>query len=264
MLGKQKVIVSLTTISTRLPTLSAVVESLFNQTHKADHIVLNISLDSHLLDQGIRFEQLPETIRKIAVAGELEVYFCKNTGPYRKIMPVLERFGDEDYFIATADDDVLYPPEWLEVLLKTALTHRCIAAYRCRLMQRAGSGFTPYGQWPLLRAEQTPLGMDILPTGRDGVLYHASHFQDREALRALMALAPMQDDVALRFTTLASGIPVAVAPRQLTSMPGDYEFQDASHTDEALWVLNYKGRNDQTISACADWVRQHRPVKLAV
>lgn len=259
MAESKKIIVSLTTISTRLHTLDRVMAGLMNQTRKAERVILNISLDPFMMDMGIRFEHLPEQTRRYALAGVIEIYFCRNTGPYRKIIPTLQRYGVGDYYIVTADDDVLYPPEWLEVLYATAVSNNCIASYRCRQILFSGTGFTPYRDWPLLKAQGSVPAQDRLPTGRDGVMYHASYFQDRETLRQLVQLAPLQDDVALRFTTLSTGIPVAIAERQSTSAPGGHEFPDASPTNAALWVMNYGGKNDEAIAACYGWIRKHRP-----
>ncbi|WP_454916396.1 hypothetical protein [Xanthobacter sediminis] len=266
----QPVYVSLTTISSRLDVLDVVVHSLMNQTRPADKIILNISLEPFMLDRGIRFEDLPPRTRAAAASGTLELYYCRNTGPYRKVLPVLDRFADTDYLIATADDDVAYPPEWLEVLVATALEYRCIAAYRCREMTVAHNRLGPYNDWPLVTGRahlrnirgRSP-SLSLFPTGRDGVIYSSDHFRDKKALAHLQAIAPAQDDLAFKFLTLLQGVPVALAPREATSAAEQWEFPEAGGGRKAtLWDLNRHGENDAAAARIAAWCATHRNFRL--
>ena len=184
---REPVFISLTTIRARLPVLDQVLETLLRQSLRADRIMLNISIDPYALDAGIRFEQLPVRTREWAVAGKIEIYFGRNIGPYRKIMPTLQRFSGIDYFVATADDDVLYPEDWLEGLVAAARSHGCVAAYRCRLMEHHGAALTRYNSWsfPVTEDDFRAHGLDratpslrLFPNGRDGVIYHSRHLKD--------------------------------------------------------------------------------------
>ena len=267
---RQPVFISLTTIADRLNTLDQVLERLIYQNLPADRIILNLSLEPYMLDFGIKFEQLPPQTRKWVVAGKVEIYYVRNTGPYRKIVPTLERFGKEDCLIANADDDVLYPPEWLEVLVDTAQTYQCVAAYRCRLMEGSGEKLKPYAAWPLLVFPSTlkqreiddlhPL-MRLFPTGRDGVIYHSKHFRDVQALHALQSLAPGQDDITLKFVMMLAGVPAIMAPRERTSAPLT-EFRSSLAGGELLWPANSSGKNDVALASVVEWCRLHRGFNL--
>jgi Glycosyl transferase family 2 len=211
------VFASLTTISSRIGYLDEVIESLNAQTLRAEKIVLNVSRDSFALDEGISFEDLPTATRKLAVQGRVEVYFTRNTGPYRKLLPLLRRMQGEDCLIASADDDVIYPPRWLEGLRDAFVEHRCVVAYRCRAMRIKDGTFAPYNTWPVFFFGKEPDYTDvrdearqllICPTGRGGIMYHPSFFPALDLVERLRTLAPMQDDLAFRFATLVQGIPV--------------------------------------------------------
>lgn len=255
-------IVSMTAISPRLSTLTSVVESLLGQTLAPDRLMLNISTDAYLQDGGVRFETLPARLRRYAVKGDVELYFGRNSGPYRKILPTLQRLGGVDALVVTADDDVRYPPSWLSGLVECALAHDCVAAYRCRRMLIHDEAFAPYQSWPLLTSagDYRRRGIDpdlpsrwLFPTGRDGVAYRAGHL-DLPTLQALRALAPMQDDVALKISTLLKKIPVVRAPRERTEEPDGVEFTGLS-MQGALFATNATGSNDEALRAVAQWLR---------
>jgi hypothetical protein len=229
--------------------------------------MLNISCDPYMADRGIRFEDLPIRTRKWMIAGDVEVYFCKNTGPYRKLLPVIERLGCGNFLVATADDDVLYPPEWLEGLANVAIPHNCVAAYRCRVMQWKGGELAPYNHWPVLAcaADLKARGMEdstpyrqLFATGRDGVMYHASYLRDIDALRQLRLLAPGQDDIAFKFTTLMAGVSVAKVARREGSTAAPCEFPAAVSGGSSLWANNSTGRNDEVLAEVIEWCRRHR------
>ena len=74
----------------------------------------------------------------------------------------------------------------------------------------------PYRKWPLLRPELTVgygdirpefRGLFTLPTGNDEILYHPRFFKHRQLLPELMALAPLQDDLAFKAAMLISSVP---------------------------------------------------------
>ena len=59
----------------------------------------------------------------------------KNTGPYRKLLPLLKDKWDEDCIIITLDDDVIYYTKLIKNLVNDYNKHKCSIGYR---------GFTPY------------------------------------------------------------------------------------------------------------------------
>ncbi len=259
------VYVSLTTISSRLDNLDRVLGAIINQKFKADKIILHVSIEPYMLDQGIRFEQLPQKTREWVNYGIVELYYCANIGSYRKILPLIERHSDKEYLIVTADDDVFYPSDWLEVLHNTCIKYDCVAAYRCRAISLEKGELKPYGTWPMVTPNTLrALGMDasspsklIVGTGRDGIMYKSAHLKDLAALRDLQKIAPGQDDIALKFLTLMAGVPVVRAPREATMHPSGLEFPGFA-TKTSLWASNSLGKNDEAVTAIARWCYEHR------
>jgi len=100
-----KLLVSLTTISHRVDSLHAVLETLLSQTRPPDELHLFLSDHAHLLDAGIR--HVPKALTLLANSHRLHIHYVKNTGPYRKLLPLLRRTWDEDVCIVTVDDDTL-------------------------------------------------------------------------------------------------------------------------------------------------------------
>jgi hypothetical protein len=250
------VFVSLTVIRSRLHAFDSVINSLVNQTLSPDKIILHISRERYLIDDGMNFEDLPDATRQLIISGRVELYFTPNTGPYRKILPALERFGSGDFLLATADDDVLYPTRWLEGLYEAALDSQCICAYRCRMMSIENGKFAPYMSWPILFSQRGTAGSEsvegtapsllVCPTGRGGVIYHSRFFQDLDIIRQLQVLAPAQDDLALKFASLAARIPVR-AVHFSKAGAAVWEFPSSRERGRALFEYNFGGRNDEVL-----------------
>jgi hypothetical protein len=256
------IFVSLTTISSRVRNLDSVIGSLLRQTCKPDKILVNVSLSGFMLDSGIRFEQLPDLTRRWATAGIVELYFCENSGPYRKVLPTIRRFRDRTFLLVTADDDVVYPPEWLEVLVRTASEHQCTAAYRCRVISLEGTALAPYSSWQLAGENGVQSGAidwklpsrRIFPTGRDGVAYFSEHLGDLPIIQSLAGLAPGQDDITLKFANSLKLIPAVVAPRSATSDPNNGAFTGLA-VEGTLWMGNSTGTNDAVLAEVVNWCK---------
>lgn len=244
------VTVALTTIRARLPQLPLVVGSLLRQTRAPDQILLSISAEPFMLDEGVRFADLPAALRDLAAAGRLDVLAVPNTGPYRKLLPALRQHAGSPRLVATADDDMLYAPTWLAGLLERFEAGPAVCAYRCRAMATLGGRFARYARWPLLPAGPDAHGdapphlhpLLTIATGVRGVLYDAAFFPDLDLLDALRALAPGQDDLAFKAASLCGGIPTALvhrpgadAGRPKGVLPGDTLFESNKRANDGAW-----------------------------
>jgi len=104
------IVISLTSIPSRLETLDIVIKSLLNQSIKATSIILwlNISLKN----------KIPKKLLKLQ--GKIFVIkYCDGNNSFRKLLPTL--IENPKSTIVTCDDDVIYPPNWLENLYSTHL-----------------------------------------------------------------------------------------------------------------------------------------------
>ena len=202
-------IVTLTSTSRRLPVLRHTLLSLLDQQCRADRIVLCISKEPYLIDEGIK--QLPAWLTAMVEQGEVEINWVENTGPYRKLMPVYRAASDEDW-IVTCDDDVIYGPGWLSSLVQTAKQHpSAIVCGRARRPVRNPLGRRQsYLNWQVV-----PLGSrgkDLLPIGIAGVLYRKP-LLDRDTMFSedYRKLAPKQDDLWFSLARQMVGTEVVVS-----------------------------------------------------
>ena len=112
----KELIISLTSYSERFNTLPLVLNSLQNQTILPDKIELWIEENDKPL--------LPDKIYKFKA---INIKICENgLFSYKKIIPSLKE--NDDRFIATFDDDIIYPNNSLEALIeqyKISRQHCC-------------------------------------------------------------------------------------------------------------------------------------------
>lgn len=98
-----RIVVSLTTTPVRAMRLTPTMESLLAQTRKPDEIRLHLGRDCMTVQYaGVRTRR------------------CHDYGPLTKLLPAIDYTLEPDAIIVTADDDMVYEPEWLAILLAYA------------------------------------------------------------------------------------------------------------------------------------------------
>ncbi|QNI71245.1 glycosyltransferase [Cyanobium sp. NS01] len=259
--------VTLTAISSRLATLPAVLESLRQQTYRPAQVHLHLSQDPHLLDQGIAADD--PLLEEITADGWVQLHWVANLGPYRKIIPFLQEDGyaqagpsqtDGDLFI-TVDDDTLYPPRFIEYLVRNYERHGCVVAHRgrrIRLAEGEASGtFRPYAEWHDGVREPR---LANLPTGQSGVLYRRSWFPRDLELEAALALAPTHDDLWLHWLTARQGVQAVILQPNAAAKTKELAFPAASREPiaqkQTLWhAFNGPagGNDDAVVAVQAYW-----------
>lgn len=125
-----KIVVSLTTISDRQRQCSRTLKSILEQTRVPDEIRLYVSSKPFLLDKGIRpycFEPvLHEFLDK---HKEIIVEWVENTGPYRKLLPALKKYWQQDILLLTCDDDVVYKNDFVQRAEELYEQHHCCIGF---------------------------------------------------------------------------------------------------------------------------------------
>jgi hypothetical protein len=111
---RSSVIVSLTTIPSRVPFLEQTLKSLLRQSLAPARIVLNLPRQS--ARDGARYV-LPERLSN--VAGVQVVWLDEDLGPATKLLPTLTGANPKQ-MIAVVDDDHLYPPNFIADLEEAA------------------------------------------------------------------------------------------------------------------------------------------------
>lgn len=233
--------ISLTTISRRVAALAPVIRSLCSQSLRPARIMLHLSREAHLLDQGLA--QLPCDLAALCEAEGVVLRWVPNTGPYRKIIPWLEEYLGSERMVVTADDDTLYPADWLARLVAARAQTGAIAAWTAHPIALRRGRVAGYGQWFGAALPDGP-ALRILPIGKDGVLYAGSDFPP-EVMDMAMAtqLAPTADDLWLRWHLARLGR-LAVAVGAGNALP------EVMRGGASLWrTYNRQGGNDAVVAA---------------
>lgn len=112
-----KIIVALTSWNKRITQAEATVRSLINQTRKPDLIEFNLDYENF----PNAMKDLPVWITEVKKEfPNFNVHFNEiDLKVYAKLMPTIVRHYDDDsYILVTLDDDVNYPPTYLEEIEK--------------------------------------------------------------------------------------------------------------------------------------------------
>jgi hypothetical protein len=201
-----KVIVGVTTTKARLGIFFYAFQSLKRQTYDNFTIHISLSKEPYLFDDGI--DAVPDWM-----AGEnVQVEFVNNSGPYRKLLPLIGKIGEDDILV-TADDDVLYSENWLQRLVDRSIENpKVITCCRARIIRKNIFGrFQNYSNWEVcIKAEN---GAHLLPTCGAGAVFRKS-LLDLEFLsdEAYLECAPTADDIWFRLASIRKNTGVYVDP----------------------------------------------------
>ncbi len=201
-----KVIIGVTTTKARLGLFFYTLQSLKRQTYDDFTIYINLSKEPYLFDDGI------DTVPDWMTGDNIRVNFVDNSGPYRKLIPLLETIGGDDV-VVTADDDVLYSENWLKRIVESALLYpNYIVCGRARRIQKNIIGlFQNYANWPLVRDRATNLF--LLPIGISGIAYRIGLLDLEFAMdEAYFDYAPTADDMWFRLASIRKNTKVYVDP----------------------------------------------------
>lgn len=208
----KKISVNLTTTHNRVALCLISVISIINQNRKPDKINIWISQDAYLNDGGI--SEVPDILEKINnIEPIVEIKYVENSGPYRKIMPPLQLISDE-FLIVTADDDIVYGPDWLSSLIDTySKNPRMICAARVREIKKSifGIGVSSYINWPIVYTDKIFDDGYIVTTGGgvliDGDLIDKNILLDKNYLH----YAPTADDIWVSHILKHCGLKIATS-----------------------------------------------------
>lgn len=227
-------VVSLTSYSTRVDAVFLTMESIAGGTLKPSRLIL-------WLDETARLAELPATLKRLQRRG-MEVLECPNYGPHKKYYPFVA--GQPlDKPLVTADDDVLYPGNWLNGLMESSrISPDTVICYKAREIQFGSEGLVPYTSWRACLSEVA--SFRIFAIGVSGVLYPSSFLRIlKEQGDAFMQSCPKADDIWLHLHALRHDYRVkqiSVRDEHFPSLPGTQ--------DIALSKSNLKqGENDRVI-----------------
>lgn len=189
-------VLSLTSYPARFGTLAHTLQALLRQTVQPDAVIL-------WLDPGDE-DLLPTGVTDLKRDG-LEIRTCPPWRAYKKSIPTL--LAHPDAFVATADDDVYYPADWLEHLVAAAATGAAVACHRAHRIRLAPDGLPrPYADWEHnIAAPGTSPRLFL--TGVMGALYAPGALHpDATRAEIFTALSPANDDIWMHWMHRLAGI----------------------------------------------------------
>ena len=189
------IIVSLTSIPSRLGSLHLVIRSLLLQTCLPEKITLWLHHDLR--------SQIPTSLAKL-IGKRFEIHYVDLTCSHRKLVHSLELFPDK--VIVTCDDDLMYSPTWLERLYQDHLVFpQDVIAHECREVRYNDGELAPYNEW-LTQKQPAVTSTWMMPIGYGGVLYPPNVlYKDVTKTDLYLALAPRADDLWFKAMSYLQG-----------------------------------------------------------
>lgn len=233
-----ELIISFTSYGNKLHNLYLTIESLLHQTVKPNRIILWLDETKYQA-----FESIPMALRNQEKRG-LEVRLCEDVRSYTKLVPALLNFPDS--VIISADDDIIYPIDFVERLYRAYQKDQSkIYFYRGHyvLFDEKGNP-KPYLDW----VKRGSKGCDIynFPTGVSGILYppHCFH-EDITKKDLFLNMCPYADDIWFKVMSMLKG----TLCEQIDTPHFDYKFIPLEiEENSSLQNINVvNGGNDQQI-----------------
>jgi hypothetical protein len=182
-------IVSLTTFPERADHAWIPIECMGKQICKPGRIILTVSREE------FPSKCLPKELIEQKERGLEILWVNENTKSYKKILPIIKDCHKS--ILITIDDDIFFPPNFIETLLRLHRTHpRHLIGMRARHARLDHEdNLLPYRKWPLLKKARE--GRSIFLTGAGGILYPQQAFQNPDFFNYELAskLCPYADDV---------------------------------------------------------------------
>lgn len=229
------IIVSLTSYGLRVNEVYLAIESLMQQTMRPNRIILWLSNDFN------KPQRIPNILYKQVERG-LEIKFCDDIYSYKKLIPALREFADS--VIITADDDTIYPIDFVELLLKAYLNNPshiyCNYGYQMSVSKTKEP--ESYDKWVKHIAKGSSLYN--LPTGVDGILYPPGCFYEDVLNEELfLELCPYADDLWFKCMSMLRGVEVEVISR-LNNPRKEFVYIDSAASISLSRINRDKKLND--------------------
>jgi hypothetical protein len=201
-LPSKRVVVSFTTLPSRIKNAQKVIKSVLAGSIQPAKIYLNLPKISKRENDTYK---VPKDIEEF-------VNVCEDDyGPITKLYPVLEKETDPDTVIICIDDDKEYSPYLLEHLLKSSeeFPDSCVCVSGWNYINIANLVALPI-KFPIPNLAKQ---VEILQC-YNGVLYKRSFFKDLSLLRKMMAVTKYRtvDDIIISMYLQRQNVPIVCVP----------------------------------------------------
>lgn len=245
---ENNIVLSITTIGSRIHNLPKILNSIINKTELSFIIHIFYSNEPKLLDIGCddcskHMEELNKFISRINSTNDkiqIKLTKTKNIGSYRKIIPALKLYKSN--IIITIDDDEIFEDPIVDIFVKAYREYGCIISSVGRIIDFANySQMTEtidyYKQIYMTLKPQ----MNLLPEGYGGILYHSNMFNDDFIdfdYDNLNGDIIKNDDIFIRTYTFKKNIPVMIKSVYQSNIY-NYEQTSRLYDTNKLLKLNY-------------------------
>lgn len=174
----KNVYISLTSIYDNQEILLKTLISIKNQKTTPSKCFIYLSEEPYLLDKGFKNKIISYNNLNIFLKNNInlfEIVWVKNSGPYRKLLPLLKEKWSEDCIIITIDDDTEYGTYLITNLLNDYNKYNCVINYRGFTLKKNILNYND-------RDKLNKLYLYNFFTGKGGVLYHPSFFHNTSEL----------------------------------------------------------------------------------
>lgn len=237
-------IVSLTSWPGRIHLCHKTIESILLQNEKPKKVVLWLANEE--FPDGEKSLPLP---LKNLQSDNFSIEWCKNVYSYKKLIPSLINYPAK--IIITADDDVIYPKNWLTLLLNAHMEDPEAAfGHRVRKITfRENGEIAPYIEWERYKGAGVA-GDFYFITGVSGALYPPGAFHpDILNNRSFLKLCRYGDDIW--FWAM-----LCLARTRIRPIANGTKWQPVNTVegtqDSKLWEENQQGRNDRMLRSVLD------------
>lgn len=205
------VIISMTSYSQRLYDIHYAIFSLLNQTVKPEKIILWLGEEQFPNKE----KDLPDTLTPFLYKG-LTIEWCKDIKVYTKLMYALKKYPDKA--IVTADDDICYPENWLELLYNSYTKNpeniHCHRAHK--ILEDANGKILPYNKWQ--QSTSTSVSYNNFLTGVGGVLYPPNSLDKEVFSGNHLQLTPRNDDIWYWAMAVKNGTQIKVIENNISKL----------------------------------------------
>ena len=200
---EESVIVSMTTFPARIDYVHLAIKSLLNQTVKPGKIIL------WLAEEQFRNVKLPDHLQKLCAYG-LEIRYCKeNILAHKKYYYTMQEF--REHVIVTYDDDIIYPEDSLEKLLRMHAQHpNAIICNRGREIEVDNGEVAAYRHWKVSGCIPAGVpGYRVMASTGAGTLYPPNCMPEETFdIEKIRQLALTADDLWMKVMSIRGGVPV--------------------------------------------------------
>lgn len=236
--------VSLTSIFQKQKLLLKTLQFMLKQSLKPDKYYIYLSEEPYLIDKGFKDKKINKELELFIKNNEVfEIRWCKNIGPYRKLLYILKEKWNEDCLILTIDDDCFFHPDLIKDYVNDYRKYKCCISYRGKshdFKNKDFSDFDYYKTKPIITK-------NLLNFANSGVgtVTHPSFFHKTKNLifdlKLVNELCKTTDDIWYYFCRIANNIETV-----LIIKPHYFKFNFDNFNNTALYVNFNSVKNTNT------------------